>query len=114
MAVLWSGSFWLGAWAGVDPSCTIEGGGAVTAFDGRGDVIREWVRQELQRQPRWQPWAMLVCAAGILASLLLGNGPSHRFGGPILYFVALAGSGALLVLSIVLLVLRDRTGAGGR
>ncbi len=78
-----------------------------------GVVIREWVRQELQRQPGWWPWVMLVSAACIFASLL-GSDPSHRFGGPVLYFVVLCGSGALIVLSIVLLVLRDRTGTGDR
>ena len=77
-------------------------------------MIREWVRQELQRQPRWWPWVMLVSAACTFASLLLGNGPSHRLGGPVLYFVVLSGSGALVVLSIALLVLRGRTGAGDR
>jgi hypothetical protein len=85
----------------------------VTASGERGDVIRGWVRQELQRQPRWWPWAMLVSAACTFASLL-GSDSSHRFGGPVLYFVVLGGSGALVVLSIVLLVLRGRTGAGDR
>jgi hypothetical protein len=56
---------------------------------------------------------MLVSAACIFASLL-GSDPSHRFGGPVLYFVVLCGSGALIVLSIVLLVLRDWTGTGDR
>ena len=56
---------------------------------------------------------MLASTAGNCAALLLG-GPGHRFGGPVLYFVALCGSGTLLVLSIALLVLRHRIGAGGR
>jgi hypothetical protein len=86
----------------------------VTAFGERGDVIRGWVRQELQRQPRWWPWVMLMSAACTFASLLLGSDPSHRLGGPVLYFVVLGGSGALIVLSIVLLMLRSRTGAGDR
>ncbi|MET8832972.1 hypothetical protein ABZV78_03520 [Micromonospora sp. NPDC004540] len=54
---------------------------------------------------------MLVSTACTLAALLF-SGPGHRFGGPVLYFVVLCGSGALLVLSIALLVLRHRIGAG--
>ena len=54
---------------------------------------------------------MLVSMAGTFTSLL-SRGPSHRFGGSVLYFVGLCGSGALVVLSIVLLVLRGRTGTG--
>nr|WP_296072394.1 hypothetical protein [uncultured Actinoplanes sp.] len=68
----------------------------------------ERVRRDRWRQPRWFPWVMLVSAACTCASLL-SSGPSHRFGGPVLYVVVLCGSGALLVVSIVLLVLRRRS-----
>jgi hypothetical protein len=56
---------------------------------------------------------VLVSAACTFASLL-GSDPSHRFGGPVLYFVVLGGSGALIVFSLALLVLRGRTGTGDR
>jgi hypothetical protein len=85
----------------------------VTALDEWSDVILKRMRQELQREPRWWPWVMLASAACTFVSLL-GGDPSRRFGGPVLYFVVLGGSGALVVLSIVLLVLRARTGAGDR
>ena len=74
-------------------------------------MIRERVRQELQRQPRWLPWVMLGSTACTVVSLL-SRGPNHGFGGPVLYFAVLGGSGALLVLSIALLLLRGRTGTG--
>ncbi|WP_089021110.1 hypothetical protein [Micromonospora coriariae] len=76
-------------------------------------VIRERVLHELQRQTRWWPLGMLVSTACTFAALLV-SGPNSRFGGPLLYVVVLCGSGALLVLSIVLLVLRDRIGIGSR
>lgn len=72
-------------------------------------MIRERVLEELQRQPSWWPWMMLVSTTCTFAALLF-SGPGHRFGGPVLYFVALCGSGALLVLSIALVVLRHRSG----
>ena len=76
-------------------------------------MIRERVWEELQRQPRWFLWAMLVSMAYTFASTL-GGDPRHRFGGPVWYFVVLIGSGVWLVLLIVVLKLRGRTGAGGR
>ncbi|BBH63364.1 hypothetical protein ACTI_00490 [Actinoplanes sp. OR16] len=51
---------------------------------------------------------MLLASAGCTFVSLLGGDPSRRFGGPVLYYVVLAGSGAIVVLSIVLLLLRDR------
>lgn len=76
-------------------------------------MFRARVLQELERQPRGLLWLMLVSAACTFAALL-SSGPNHRFGGPVLYIVVLCGSGALLMLSIVLLVLRGRTGTGKR
>lgn len=76
-------------------------------------MIRDRVRQELQRQPRWLSWVLLVSTACTFASLLM-RGRNHGFGGPVLYFVVLVGSGALLVLSIALLLLRGRTSSGDR
>lgn len=45
---------------------------------------------------------------------MLMTGSNQGFGGPVLYFVVLGGSGALLVLSIVLLLLRGRSGTSDR
>ncbi|WP_127542201.1 hypothetical protein [Actinoplanes sp. OR16] len=61
----------------------------------------------MRKQPRWWPWVLLASAGCTFVSLL-GGDPSRRFGGPVLYYVVLAGSGAIVVLSIVLLLLRDR------
>ena len=72
-------------------------------------MVRERIRQELRRQPRWWPWVMLASAACTFTALL-GGDPNARFGGPVLYFLALGGSGALVVSSIALLLLRGRTG----
>jgi hypothetical protein len=38
--------------------------------------------------------------------------PYDNFGGPVLHFVVLGGSGALLATAIVLLMVRRKTGAG--
>lgn len=71
--------------------------------------MRERVWRDLRRQSGWFPWVMLASAGCTFASLLL-SGPGNRLGGPVLYFVVLCGSGALLVLAIVLLVVRRRSG----
>jgi hypothetical protein len=43
---------------------------------------------------------------------LLGRDPARSFGGPVLYFVVLGGSGAIVLLSVALLVAGARTKAG--
>jgi hypothetical protein len=50
---------------------------------------------------------MLVSAGCTFGSMLL-RGPHQGLGGPVLYFAVLVGSGAMLVLSIVLLRLPGR------
>jgi hypothetical protein len=76
-------------------------------------VNRERVRQELRRQPRWVLWVLLASTVCTVASLLLG-GRDNSLGGPVLYFVVLCGSGALLLLCVVALLVRGRAGAGDR
>ena len=71
-------------------------------------MVRERLRRELRRQPRWWPWVMLVSASCTFTALLGGYSNDH-FGGPVLHFLALGSSGALVVSSIVLLLVRDRT-----
>jgi hypothetical protein len=56
----------------------------------------------------------MLGAAGCTFVSLLGGDPSRRFGGPVLYFLALGVSGAMVVFSIILLVLRTRPGADDR
>ena len=68
-------------------------------------MSRRRVWRELRQQPRWFPWVMLVSTACTVTSLLV-SGSNSAFGGPVPYFAVLCGSGALLVLSIVLLVRR--------
>lgn len=51
---------------------------------------------------------MLVSASCTFTALLGGYSNDH-FGGPVLHFLALGSSGALVVSSIVLLLVRDRT-----
>ncbi|SCG72757.1 hypothetical protein [Micromonospora humi] len=60
-----------------------------------------------RRQPRWFLWVVLVSSGCTLASLVM-RGPHHGFGGPVLYFAVLSGSGAMLVSSVVLILLRAR------
>lgn len=60
--------------------------------------------QELRRQPRWFLWVMLVGTGCTFASMLM-RGPNHAFGGLVLYFAVLSGSGAMLVSSVVLMLL---------
>ena len=74
-------------------------------------MIPQRVWREMRRQPRWLLWAMLLSASCTCASLLM-RGPHRGFGGPVLYFVGLGVSGALLVSSVVLLLLRAGTGDG--
>ncbi|MCZ7438701.1 hypothetical protein O7598_19980 [Micromonospora sp. WMMC241] len=59
------------------------------------------------RQPQWFLWVVLVSSSCTLASLLM-RGPNHGSGGPVLYFAVLFGSGAMLVASVVLILLRAR------
>jgi hypothetical protein len=77
--------------------------GAVAGFD----AGRVW--RDLRNQSRSWPWVMLV-SAGLTFVSLLGGDPGRRFGGPVLYFVALFGSGGLFLLAIALLVARARGG----
>jgi peptidoglycan/LPS O-acetylase OafA/YrhL len=74
------------------------------------DVTREQMRRELRRQPRWLFWVVLVSTGLTLASTLMGD-PDHGFGGPVLRLVVMCGSGLLLVLCIVLILLRGGTRA---
>ena len=76
-------------------------------------MILERVWRELRGQSRWSYWGMLASAGCTFAALLMGS-PNHGFGGPVLYFAVLCGSGALLVLSIISLVLRNGSDAGDR
>ncbi|MEU7851431.1 hypothetical protein AB0B69_28925 [Micromonospora parva] len=39
---------------------------------------------------------------------MLMRGPNQGFGGPVLYFAVLLGSGAMLVSLVVLVLLRER------
>ena len=69
--------------------------------------MRDRVLRELQRQPRSFPWLMLISASCTFVALLRG-GRNPGFLGPVVHYVVLCGSGALVVLSIVLLVMRRR------
>jgi hypothetical protein len=69
--------------------------------------------------PEKRPWwhnGTLLCSVAlsstpIFVSRLLDD-PYDNFGGPVLHFAVLGGSGALLVTAIVLLVVRRKNGAG--
>jgi hypothetical protein len=50
---------------------------------------------------------MLISAGCTFASLLM-RGPNQGFGGPVLYFSVLCGSGALLVSSMFLMLVAGR------
>ena len=67
------------------------------------------MRQELRRQPRWVLWVLLASSACTVTSLLLGD-RNDGFGGPVLYFAVLGGSGALFLSCVVLLLWLGRTG----
>lgn len=78
-----------------------------SGLDERGGVIPKRMWQDLRRQPRWFLWAMLISTGGTFASMLM-SGPNYGFGGPLVYFAVLFGSGAMLVSSVVLMLLRRR------
>lgn len=69
--------------------------------------------QDLRRQPQWSLRVMLGSSGCTFASVLM-SGPNRALGGPALYFVVLLGSGAMLVLSIMLMLLRGRDRHGDR
>ena len=51
----------------------------------------------------------MLLSASCTFTALLGGYSNDHFGGPVLYFLALGGSGVLVVSSVVLLLLQDRT-----
>lgn len=73
-----------------------------TAVDERGMGV---IRVRVQQQSRVVLWVMLVSMACTFASQLFGD-PDYMFGGPFLRIAVLCGSGVLLVVVTVLLVLQ--------
>ncbi|WP_250000584.1 hypothetical protein [Actinoplanes sp. M2I2] len=69
---------------------------------------RAW--RDLRRQPRWWLWTALT-SGGCTLIALMGNDGNHWFGGPVLHYFALVGTGVIVVLLVILLVLQARTKA---
>ncbi|MEU8658096.1 hypothetical protein [Actinoplanes philippinensis] len=67
-----------------------------------------------EERPWWHNgtalWSMAVSSMGIFISRLLDD-PYDDFGGPLLHFFVLGGSGALLATTVVLLVMRHKARA---
>ncbi|BEL06333.1 hypothetical protein Q0Z83_045240 [Actinoplanes sichuanensis] len=70
-----------------------------------------------EERPWWHNgtvlWSVALSSTAIFVSRLLDD-PYDNFGGPVLHFVVLGGSGALLATAIALLVVRRKAGAGKR
>jgi len=62
---------------------------------------------ELRRQPR-RVLVLMLASTGFTFTSLLMRGPNPAFGGPAVYLVVLGGSGAILILSVVLILLQRR------
>ncbi|WP_328468868.1 hypothetical protein OHA21_00260 [Actinoplanes sp. NBC_00393] len=56
-------------------------------------------------------WLMAMSSMGIFISRLLDD-PYDSFGGPLLHFIVLGGSGALFATTVVMLVVQRNTRAG--
>ncbi|MEU4564830.1 hypothetical protein AB0F72_41155 [Actinoplanes sp. NPDC023936] len=56
-------------------------------------------------------WPMALSSMGVFISRVLDD-PYDNFGGPLLHFIMLGGSGALFATTIALLVIRRRTRIG--